>query len=92
MYYDKDGQPIDQSTWGRLFQNRDYKVIQQDVVNGQFISTVWLGINHAMSDERIAIFESMVFPEDSMSEEECVRYATESEALAGHQTLLEKYS
>lgn len=93
MYYDRDGQPITQSQWGQLFGDHNYKVVQQDKVNGYFISTVWLGMNHAYGvDSPLAIFESMVFEEDSYADLDCIRYATEAEAKAGHLVLLEQYS
>lgn len=93
MYYDRDGQPIDLQQWGALFTNPDYKIVQQDKVNGYFISTVWLGMNHAYGvDSPLAIFESMVFNEGSSEDLDCIRYATEAEAKAGHQVLVEKYS
>lgn len=95
MYYDKDGQPIDLKKWGELWEDFSYRLIQQDKVNGKFISTVWLGSNHRFIGEGAPlIFETMVFPddEDNWEEEEMYRYATEAEAKATHQMLLEKYS
>ena len=93
MYYDRDGQPITSQQWGELFTNLDYKVVQQDKVNGYFISTVWLGMNHAYGlDSPLAIFESMVFNEGSYEDLDCIRYATEAEAKAGHLALVEQYS
>ncbi|WP_104150985.1 hypothetical protein [Mycobacterium intracellulare] len=46
------------------------------------VSTVWLGMNHAW-DGGLAIFETMIFGGDYSEYQ--MRYATEAEALAGHQ-------
>lgn len=49
------------------------------------ISTVWLGIDHGFTREGPpVIFETVVFPEDSMLEDACARYCTETEAKYGH--------
>lgn len=94
MYYDRDGQPITSQQWGELFENYEYKNIQQTYINGHRISTVWLGMNHNFFGEGSPlIFESMVFvDDDSYADLDMVRYATETEAKAGHQVLVEKYS
>lgn len=61
--------------------------------NGRWVSTVWLGLNHAFGAGPPVIFESMVFDtRDSMGEVDCERYSTEAEALAGHAALCEKWT
>ena len=92
LYFDKDGTPIDVITWGVLFENQDYKVVDQtELDNGVFVSTVWLGLNHGFGKKK-EIFETMVFPEKgNYSEVDCKRYATLSEAKKGHGTMVRKW-
>lgn len=84
VYYDRKGQPISLRRWGELHSDYDYKVLAKDIVGISEVSTVWLGIDHGWEqDSPPIIFETMIFvgPHD----EECWRYPTEVEALAGHE-------
>lgn len=80
--------------WAREFKDMSIKIVKQDTLpNGLFISTVWLGLDHSfMEVGRPLIFESMVFGKDTNgSDIDMDRYSTESEALAGHKRLIEKW-
>jgi len=69
------------------------RVAKTDLVNGRgWVSTVWLGLNHQYGNGAPLIFETMVFPVDSMIEKDCQRYSTEEEAIKGHQQMVEKWS
>lgn len=69
------------------------KPVKQDTVlapNGKhyFVSTISLPIDHGDEDDPLW-YETMVFPSDGAQvtdwlEIDCVRYATEEQALAGH--------
>ena len=91
-YFDKDGTPMTLMEWAAKFEDFDYKVVASD--NGKIyqVSTIWLGINHNFADDGPPlIFESMVFPLDSYEDQDCRRYATEAEALAGHDELVSEW-
>ena len=91
-YYDKEGKPLKMSEWVKLFENKDYKIVAQDTVNGYFISTVWLGLDHSFDGGKKLIFETMVFPsKENLSEEYCARYSTLGDAEVGHKRIVEKY-
>jgi hypothetical protein len=89
-YYDRNGDPITPQQWGVYFQDADYKILKQDtlVLGGPVeISTVWLGIDHNFSElGPPLIFETAVFGEEST----LYRWATEEEALAEHEKLVEQ--
>lgn len=91
--YDKEGRPIDTRTLGRLWMDRDYKVIaQEDVLtpNGDmlWVSTVWLGIDHGWGESKVPIiFETMVFGE-GLADKYCERYATEAQSKTGHERVV----
>lgn len=85
-YYDRDGNPIGDTEWLAGFKDRTYQRVAFDEVGDVQISTVWLGLNHAFGDGPPLIFESMVF--GGAHDEDCERYSTEAEALAGHALLL----
>jgi len=98
-FYDKEGKLIDLITWGRLCEDKSYKIIQQEELpNNKWVSTVWLGIDYGMhryDEESLPIiFETMVFSrkEDWSNVEECERYCTLKEAEEGHKKMVEKYN
>lgn len=91
-YYDKDGTPIsDVMTWGLKLQDPEYKRVAKDTLDdGRMVSTVWLGLDHGWGDGPPLIFETMVFSsKDSFDDQYMERYATEAEALAGHQRIVQ---
>lgn len=86
LYCDRNGQPLTRDDFGRLFEDGKSRVVQQDTIGEFFVSTVWLGIEHGDDEQgRPLIFETMVFPDERFVD----RYATESEALAGHLRAIE---
>lgn len=90
MYYDRSGRSITFEQWGALKMNEQYRVVAQDVTKkGMWVSTVWLGIDHGMPGYR-EIFETMVFDEQQHPLE-TARYASEEEALEGHEERIRKY-
>lgn len=86
LYFDKAGQPIDRVRWSELLNDPSYRVIDQTVVGGAMVSTVWLGLNHGFNGPELRIFETMNFPE----QDKCQRYATEAEARSGHAAMVEE--
>lgn len=92
MYYDRQGNPVTMEAWSRSFSDLAAKVVQQDTVDGFFVSTVWLGLDHAFSGGPPLIFETMIFDQredaESMSDIYCERYSTEEAARAGHDRAL----
>lgn len=94
-YYDRDGRPMTLMEWASAFETRMEKkrVAETTLPNGRWVSTVWLGLNHAFGNGPPLIFETMVFDtHEGMGEVDCERYSTEAEALAGHAALCEKWA
>jgi hypothetical protein len=95
-YYRRDGTPYDDHLdWARDFEDMSKRVVKQEKLpNGRFVSTVWLGLNHAFGDGPPLIFETMVFGlnGNDNDEEYCERYSTETEALAGHEKAVKMFS
>lgn len=79
--------------WGRWFETAD-RIVQQDTLpNGKFVSTVFLGLNHAFGGKPLW-FETMVFPKKGDGNEldlDMERYETWNEAERGHREMVEKY-
>lgn len=99
-YHDKLGNEIDHDTWAQLCENKNYRIVQQDVVDKYFISTIWLGISHSdLRNPNIlegfnAYFETMVF--DNIDKEtggikEIYRYRSLKDAQEGHEELVNEY-
>lgn len=86
LYYDRQGQPIDEITWLYCLSDPEYKRIALDRAGDYTISTVWLGIDHAFGRGEPLIFETMVSHAD---EDYTTRYRTEDEAMRGHAEVLE---
>lgn len=90
-YYDRNGEPITMDEWVNLF-TPDYKrVAETTLPNGVYVSTVWLGLNHRYTDDGPPlIFETMAFENSDFGRDlRQDRYATEEEALKGHEEMVE---
>ena len=95
-YYDRQGNPLTLKQWASNFETRgdQKRVAETTLPNGRWVSTVWLGRNHQYGDGPPLIFETMVFSskDGPLNEEDCDRYSTEAEALAGHAEMVEKWT
>lgn len=102
-YYNREGQEIDHDEWLKLWRDKLYRVIAQTEVEGVWVSTVWLGLNHSFSPAGPKlIFETMIFGPDvetaevgdlkaeAREEKAQYRYSTEAEAKADHMELVEQ--
>ena len=80
-FYDRKGRPMELMEWARAFEDTDRR-IGNDTIDGQRVSTVWLGNDHSFGEGPPLIFETMIFggPHDQY----CDRYSTEEAAVAGH--------
>ena len=92
---DKNVVEADLETWATEFSNMD-RTVEKTTANGLAVSTVFLGLDHSWDDDKIEVFETMVFPLDDddeildWSELECVRYGTYQEAVDGHKVVVDK--
>jgi hypothetical protein len=83
--YDKEGNPLPWNEWVALREN---------LPDGNWVSTVWLGLDYSFSGEGPPIiFETRVFPaRDNWRELYMDRYSTPEEAEEGHQRMVEKWT
>lgn len=71
------------------------KTVKKEVINNILVSTVKLPINHGTEDEPLW-YETMLFPVDEYDEvtdwmeRDMARYATEEEAIEGHNKFISK--
>lgn len=88
VYYDKDGSEIPRMEFLRKFNDPDYVRVALDEVGEAWISTVWMGLNHAMPPNLTPplIFETMVGGGEYDGKQ--VRYATLEEAEHGHRAVV----
>ena len=69
------------------------KIELTNLPDGKVVSTVWLGLDHQFGDGPPLIFETMVFPSnEDFGDLDSRRYSTEQEAVAGHATMVAKWS
>lgn len=88
-YYDVDSNPCSYETWTDQWHDPNTKIVAQDTVAGSSVSTVYLGTDHGWGDGPPLIFETMVF-EDGPLDQECVRYSTREQAVAGHGAMIQR--
>lgn len=99
-WYDRQGNPLkDLQGVEKLLTDKEYRIVKQETVNGYFVSTVWLGLDHAhilnRGQVKPVIFETMIFTiqKDKNSPDQPTtyqdHYCTEEEALLGHVVALE---
>lgn len=86
-YYDRAGNTMTQDAWNTRFGDYDYKRVDKTEEGDWEVSTVWLGLDHQWGDGPPHIFETMIFGGEH--DQGCWRYATEAEAIAGHQRVVE---
>lgn len=82
--------PCDMFGWARQLEEMSrlhIKHVADEIVNDKRISTVWLGLNHAYSENELPkIFETMVFdPANSGNDIYCKRYTYWEDAQLGHE-------
>lgn len=89
-YILKDGKIIEEPDirkWGRWFQDNNNS-IENTVVEGIKISTVFLGIDHSFEDDTEPIlFETMIFGGEHDQYQR--RYSDIEQAKIGHQKVIE---
>jgi hypothetical protein len=91
MWYtlDKDNKPIKSTIiqcgeW--MEENPNVKAVKQDNIGDIFISTVFLGLDHAWNSNIPVLWETMIFGGEHDQYQE--RYTSYEDAVKGHQTAL----
>jgi hypothetical protein len=96
MYYIFDletGLPVPEPDIGKAaaFKEKHGFIARTDLASC-WVSTVFLVHDHGWGEgEGVIVFETMVFPHDSMSEMYCDRYTNRADALAGHQSAVDQF-
>lgn len=85
-YYDRSGSSRTLYEWAELLELPEYKQVAETNVGETWVSTVWLGLDHQFGGGPPLIFETMVF--GGPLDQEMDRYSTETEAVAGHETMV----
>lgn len=91
-WYDPDGYPLgrDLSAWsdhsaGGTWDRERIKT----AVEGGYVSTVWLGLDHSYGDGPPLIFETMAFCDGPLDQTQD-RYSTREQARKGHDRMAER--
>lgn len=94
-YYDKEGKPLKLLEWAKLNEDRSYKRIRSTKGETHWVSTVWLGLDHAFMGGPPLIFETMVFPVHEGvtdgGEADMIRCSTEAQAIINHNDMVRKW-
>lgn len=85
--------PVTTLEWAKWLQNNDRAIKQEELPNGYWVSTVFLGLDHSLSGGKPLVFETMVFPtKGNYLDRDMDRYSTYKEAEAGHKKMVKKWS
>ena len=77
----------------RQFDRENRVVKQEQLPNGKWVSTVFLGIDHSFGGGPPLLFETMVFPsKENFRDLGMDRYTTWEEAEKGHKKMVKKWS
>lgn len=92
-HYDKDGSVLSLEEWAKKFEDSTYKRIAETTLqDGQWVSTVWLGLDYSFGDGDPLIFETVIFKSaEDLDELDRARYPTLEATQAGHQAMVEKW-
>ena len=97
-YFKRSGEPYPKGhfgvlEWARDFEDQKMRVVaQEELKNGRWVSTVWLGLDHSFGAGKPMIFETTVFPKTGVyGDIDMARYATQREALQGHKKMVKKH-
>lgn len=80
-YWNRDGTEIEEAEFLRLYGDRAYRLIAEDVVGGKKVTTVWLGRDFELEmgwHDKPKPFGTMLWPDVEL------RWETEAEAREGH--------
>jgi hypothetical protein len=87
----KNAIPCSSKEWGdqrEIMRRTKTKHVNDEMVDGKRVSTVWLGLNHAIDEKATPlIFETLVF--EGKDEIYCERYSIWEEAEEGHKRAVE---
>ena len=96
MYYilDDEKNPVktDVDTWAKWYETKRTigRVVRQDHINGYFVSTVFLGLDHSFGKGEIPVlWETMIFEEGDWTDLYAKRYTSNYDALCGHLVALQ---
>lgn len=88
---DKTVIPVDLMTWATWFENGSYRRIAKTELKKGFVSTVFMGIDHNLSDSKEKLlFETMAFDTGTEYDGDPYRYSTYEEAEKGHTKIVEE--
>jgi hypothetical protein len=88
IWFNRQGEAVDVDEWSRLHRDIDQIVVGRTTFGAVELSTVWLGIDHGFGPSfgnPPIIFETMTFGPEPWDSRLLDRYATEQEAIAGHE-------
>jgi len=92
-YYDKKGKEITLDEFSELFTDPQYRVLGKNQDEHFLVSTVWVGHDRNLLDDRIRIYETVIF-DTTANPNDCIfskRYETKEEALIWHDLLCDKF-
>ena len=81
-------QEPDLRTWARWFKTKDRQVAETWVTPHVRVSTIFLGLDHALGQEGPVLFETMVF--GGPCDGDAARYRTWGQAEHGHQACVDR--
>jgi prephenate dehydrogenase len=75
---------IEACTW---LGQENRKIVKQETINGHFVSTVFLGLDHSWLGQAPLLWETMIFSNSDLDQYQ-ERYSSYEDALKGHEEAL----
>ena len=93
LYYilDQNNNPVpvpDVKDWALMFDRENRVVKKTTTTHNHYVSTVFLGLDHSWTEDKVLLFETMIFSEDKDVDEYQERYSTWKEAEEGHDKIV----
>ena len=88
---DENGEPVlcdDLMSWGGWYVTADKRRVAANRINGIYISTVFLGLDHAFDDGPPVLWETMIF--GGSQDQETWRYTSREAAARNHAAILRR--
>jgi len=74
--------------YGEWYEDFSHRIVANTAVGELRVSTVFLGIDHGFGIGKPVLWETMIFPKDSLRELYQDRYTSHDDAVKGHEAAI----
>lgn len=90
QFFDKDGTPLTLEEFNEKYTD-EYRILKMSAAQNKSVVTVWTGLDNSWGEsEKPLIYQTKISDVNDPQHSQIVLYATEEEALAGHDNVMEQ--